>query len=465
MKVERFLQEVESIFTPDSILTSPEDLFAYGYDASRLQGMPLCVVFPSSAQQICTLLIKSNHYGIPVFPRGAGSGMTGAAVPSEPGVVVSMERMNKIINIDANNMTCEVEPGVVTGVLQKEVQKYGLFYPPDPSSLQFSTIGGNVATGAGGPRAVKYGVTRDYVMWLETVIPLGRIIRTGSKAVKSVVGYDLTRLLVGSEGTLGIFTRIGLRLLPAPDPSWLILAAFPSLYSAADTVCAILKTRFIPAALEFMDSSVLKIVGSSDITIPPGTEAALLIEIDDPFSIRTMVMEDIHRLCRTGGALSVEEARREDEKNRLWNLRRSISPALSRIRTGKINEDVAVPRRALPELVIKVRELSREVDLPIPIFGHAGDGNLHVNIMYDPKDSGERRRAQKAVSKLFEIVLNLGGTISGEHGVGIAKTPFVRKELSEDVLELMWKIKRSFDPGNILNPGKLFVPNRAFIEG
>ncbi|SFM98882.1 FAD-binding oxidoreductase [Thermodesulforhabdus norvegica] len=463
MNPEKFVRELESIFDSDAVLTSSEDLVAYGYDASRLQGIPLCVVFPSSSQQLCELFDRSVRYGIPVFPRGAGSGMTGAAVPLERGIVVSMERMNRIIDIDTENMTCEVEPGVVTGVLQAEVEKYGLFYPPDPSSLQFSTIGGNVATGAGGPRAVKYGVTRDYVMWLETVVPIGRVIKTGSKAIKSVVGYDLTRLLVGSEGTLGIFTRIGLRLIPAPDPSWLILVTFSSPHAAADLVCNILKSRFIPSALEFMDSSVLNIVDTSGIAIPPGTEAAILIEVDDPLFVRERVMKDIHHLCRIGGALSIEQARSDEEKARLWKLRRSISPALSKIRIGKINEDVAVPRKVLPDLVVRIRELSREVDLPIPVFGHAGDGNLHVNIMYDPKDPGERTRAQTAVSRLFEIVLNLGGTISGEHGVGIAKTPFVRKELSDDTLELMWKIKRAFDPRNILNPGKLFIPNHAFI--
>lgn len=464
MKQDKFVQDIMKIFDSSSILTSPEDLVVYGYDASRLQGMPLCVVFPKSAEQIADLFKKATEHRVPVYPRGAGSGMVGGSVPTEPGVVVSLERMNRILDIDVDNMSCEVEPGVVTGRLQSEVHRLGLFYPPDPSSLQFSTVGGNVATGAGGPRAVKYGVTRDYIMWLETIIPSGRMLHTGSRAIKSVVGYDLTRLLVGSEGTLGIFTRIGIRLLPAPDPPWLLFATFSTAEAAARAVCNILKNRLLPSAIEFMDSSVLEIVDASSIHIPSSTEAALLIEIDDPLFVRDAVLDGIRQICRNGGASSMTEARKENEKNLFWNMRRSISPALSKIRTGKINEDVAVPRMAIPQLVHRIREMSKKFNIPIPVFGHAGDGNLHVNIMYDPKESGERIRARHAVSELFDTVLALGGTISGEHGVGIAKSPFIRRELSMDTMEMMWYIKCAFDPHNILNPGKLFLPNRAFIS-
>ncbi len=457
-RLERFLE-------PDQILFKAEDRIAYSYDASKLQGMPLCVVRPEEPKQVVEILKLASEEKIPVYPRGAGSGMVGGAVPTEPGIVVSFEKMNRIIELDEDNMVCEVEPGIVTGHLQEVVSSKGLFYPPDPSSLKFSTIGGNVATGAGGPRAVKYGVTRDYVMAIESVLPSGKIIRTGSYAIKSVVGYDLTKLLVGSEGTLALFTKILLRLIPLPDPPWLVFATFPTSENAARTVTSILKQRVLPSAIEFMDKHILQAISDNPyVEINTNAGSALIFEIDDMLEIRQSIINKIDEVCRENGTLSTIVASDDEEKDRIWNARRSISPALAKIRKGKINEDVAVPRQSLPDFLIVIEKISKRYGIPIPVFGHAGDGNLHVNIMYDPDNAAERESAKRATIEMFSQVLKLRGTISGEHGIGIAKSPFIRQELGHEVMELMWRVKLAFDPMNILNPGKIFIPNRAFIN-
>ncbi len=463
--LNKLKKKLEEILEPDQIFFKAEDRIAYSYDASKLQGMPLCVVRPAEPRQAAEVLKLASEERIPVYPRGAGSGMVGGSVPVEPGIVVSFERMNRIIEVDENNMVCEVEPGVVTGHLQEIVSSKGLFYPPDPSSLKFSTIGGNVATGAGGPRAVKYGVTRDYVMAIESVLPFGKIIRTGSYAIKSVVGYDLTKLLVGSEGTLALFTKILLRLIPLPDPPWLVFVTFPASENAATTVTSVLKQRILPSAIEFMDRHILQAISDNPyVEIDASAGSALIFEIDDMLEIRQSIITRVSEVCKNNGAISIAVAYDDKEKEKIWNARRSISPALAKIRKGKINEDVAVPRQTLPDFLAVVEEISRKYKIPIPVFGHAGDGNLHVNIMYDPDSTVEQENARKATTEVFSHVLKLKGTISGEHGIGIAKSPFIRQELGDEVMELMWRIKLAFDPVNILNPGKIFIPNRAFIN-
>ncbi len=462
--IQEFIKEVQTIFSSEQVKLDLEDRIAYGIDASRLQGLPSCVVFPESSQQVSEMLQLASRYRIPIYPRGAGSGMVGGSVPIEAGVVVSFERMNRIIEIDENNMFCIVEPGVVTEYLQNIVSKKGLFYPPDPSSLKFSTIGGNVATGAGGPRAVKYGVTKDYVLAIEAVLASGEIIRTGSMAVKSVVGYDLTKLLVGSEGTLALFTKIVLRLITLPAPTSLMLVTFSDARFAARAVSGVLKSNLVPSAIEFMDEFVISAVSEfGSIRLPEDSKSLLIFEIDDIPEVKHLVIKRIEQVCESNKALSIMIAHDDHEKSKIWNLRRSISPALARIRRGKINEDVAVPRNMLPDLLKVVEDISRKYEIPIPVFGHAGDGNLHVNIMYDPADDRERESAKKATRELFTNVLELRGTISGEHGIGVAKSPFIAMELGNELLQLMWRLKLAFDPLNILNPGKIFMPNKAFI--
>lgn len=459
------LSEIVRIVGKENVSSDPEELHCYSYDASKMHGKPECVVFPADASQIAEVIKLANEHRFAVFPRGAGSGMVGAAIPQPGGIVLALSRLNRILEIDPDNMIAVVEPAVVTGDFQKEVLRHGLFYPPDPASLQFSTLGGNVAMCAGGPRAVKYGVTRDYVIGLEAVLPTGSIVHTGTRTVKGVVGYDLTRLLVGSEGTLAVFTKIIVRLIPAPEGTRTMLAVFPLLEDAAHAVANIIRSRIIPSTLELIDQATIEVVENYlHAGLPIDAEAILLIELDGR---EAMLDDDADRTkaaCLQSGARSVDIATSDRDRDRLWMARRAISPALGRIKPGKINEDVTVPRMQIPALIRFIRNLAEKYRLIITCFGHAGDGNIHTNIMLDRKDPDERKRAAMAVEELFRTVLDLGGTLSGEHGIGIAKSPFLQMEIGPEGFDAMLKIKRALDPLNILNPGKMFVPNRAFFD-
>ncbi len=459
------LSQIKSIVGEDNLLMSPEELHCYSFDASKMRFVAEGVAFPADGAEISALVKLANEYRFPVYPRGAGSGMVGACLP-QGGLVIVTNRLNKILEIDADNMTAVIEPGVITGDFQKAAAKYGLFYPPDPASLAFSTMGGNVAMCSGGPKAVKYGVTRDYLLGLEMVLPTGELIRTGTRTMKGVVGYDMTRLMAGSEGTLGIFTKIILRLIPAPESVRTMTAVFSDLDCAVEAVCGILKERIIPSTIELMDQpAILAIEKHLRIGLPIEAEAFVLIEVDGPDAVLDSQVARIEQICQKAGASRTEAARSDEERDRLWQARRSLSPALGQIRPGKINEDVTVPRTKIPELIRSIRALAEKYDLTIVCFGHAGDGNIHTNIMLDRKNESERRRAGKAVEELFGIVLGLEGTISGEHGIGIAKSPFIELEVGRNGLEAMRKIKQALDPLNIMNPGKMFVPDRTFLEG
>lgn len=459
------LLEISAIVGRENLLTSPEELYCYSFDASKMRFAPEGVAFPGNVAEVSELVKLANAHRFAVYPRGSGSGMVGACL-AQGGLIIVTNRLNRIVELDPDNMTAVVEPGVVTGEFQKEVAKHGLMYPPDPASLPFSTIGGNVAMCAGGPRAVKYGVTRDYLLGLELVLPTGPIIRTGTRTMKGVVGYDLTRLMAGSEGTLGIFTKIVVRLVPAPEAVRTLTAVFPKLEQAAESVCSILKNRIIPSTMELMDQATIEVVENHlKIDLPVDAEAMLLIEVDGPEIVLGGQIERIAQICRQLGASRTEIARSPAERDSLWKARRAISPALGRIRPGKINEDVTVPRTRIPALIRAIRGLAEKYNLTIVCFGHAGDGNIHTNIMLDRRNEDELRRAGAAVDELFRIVLDLEGTLSGEHGIGIAKSPFIELEVGAGGLDAMRKVKQALDPLNIMNPGKMFVPNRAFLEG
>jgi glycolate oxidase len=454
-------QKVKDIFPSGDVTVEREDLLVYGYDATGEECIPELVAFPRSPEQVSAVLKLANEHGFPVTPRGAGSGFVGAAIPTHFGVVLSMTRMNRILEIDADNLTAFVEPGVITATFQQKVEEMGLFYPPDPASLKMSTLGGNVATGAGGPRAVKYGVTRDYVLGLEVVLPTGEIINTGARTVKSVVGYDLTRLMIGSEGTLGVITKIRLRLLPKPEAARTALAVFATVDSAAKTVSAIIRDKIIPRTLEFMDKSAVAAVEDYlHAGLPTEAAAILLIETDGIASAADAELARITRICGEMGAVKVDVAKNEAERETLWKVRRSISPAILRVRPSKINEDVTVPRSMIPALMARLSELSERSGFPIINFGHAGDGNIHVNVMTDKKDKEEYGRAKVVVDEVFDICLALGGTLSGEHGIGISKAPYIGKEIGGIGIEITRRLKAVFDPNNILNPGKI-VPEEA----
>jgi glycolate oxidase len=416
-------------------------------------------VLPADTAQVADIVRLCATHRITMVPRGAGTGYTGGAVPTRGGVVISLERMNRILEIDEANLVAVVQPHVITGDLQDAVERIGLYYPPDPASLRRSTIGGNVAECAGGPRAFKYGTTKRYVLGLEAVLPTGEVIHTGGKTVKNVVGYDLTQLLVGSEGTLAITTAIILRLIPKPPAYATLRATFPSVAAAAAAVSNIVRLRVVPAALELIDGDSLEAVARNldDRSLAPeGTAALLLVEVD---GVAQAIAEEatlVEHACAEAGAIEVLRARDEHERQELWRVRRELSLSLKMVASLKYNHDVVVPKGRIPELFALVARIKKEYRLRIPCFGHAGDGNIHVNLMVDADDADEIARARVAENVLFAGVVALEGSISGEHGIGFSKAPFLRLELSDEEIALMKRVKRAFDPHGILNPGKIF---------
>lgn len=457
MLKKKIIQKLTKIVGEENILTSTEDLTCYSYDAVNQKFCPEAVVFPGSAEEIAAILKLANQEQFAVIPRGAGSGFTGGSLAVLGGVVLVTSRLNRIIEIDTDNLTALVEPGVVCGEFQKEVEKYGLYYPPDPASLAFSTLGGNVAECAGGPSALKYGVTRDYVTGLEIVLPTGEILTTGVQTMKGVVGYDLTRLVIGSEGTLAIITKIYLRLVPKPETSITQMVFFKNIDDSAHAVSSIIRNKIVPAKLEFMDRGSIECVNTyQNLGFPEETEALLLIELDGDSVAVENAAEKVKKICLEQGSFRVERATNTKDASNLWEVRRAISPSLLLLNLTKINEDVVVPRSKIPAFIHRMEDIKNNYQLMIISFGHAGDGNLHINVMYDEKIPGEHEKAERAIHEIFQEVLNLGGTISGEHGIGITKAPFLAMELDDAEIALMKKIKQIFDPNDILNPGKIF---------
>ncbi len=451
-------KKLRDILGEKNLKQNEETLVCYGYDASGRFFMPDAVAFPKNSEQIAKILYLANKENFFVIPRGAGSGMTGGSLPIKGGLVLSMSGMNKIINIDTNNLIAIAEPGVITSDFHNAVEKKGLFYPPDPSSSKFSTLGGNVAECAGGPRAVKYGVTKDYVLGLEAVLPTGEIIKTGVKTAKGVVGYDITKLITGSEGTLAVISKIILKLLPLPLFKKTITAFFDKIDYSAQTVSDIIKNGILPVKIEFMDNAAICCVENFlNIGLDKKAEALLLIEIDG--NSKSEIEETIiklEKIIKAGGANKIETPRIKEDEEKLWLARNSISPALFNYGSLKINEDIVVPRDKIPYAVKKIEELKRKTGLTMISFGHAGDGNIHFNIMINKDNEEEKKLAENAVDELFDYTLKLGGTISGEHGIGIAKSDYIHKEIGSVELNLMKNIKKLFDPNGILNPGKIF---------
>ncbi len=458
-----FLSRAAAVVGGPFVLQDASARLAYGTDGTK-QGSPAdLVVLPASTEEIAQLARLCDAERVPLIVRGAGTGYTGGAVPTRGGVLMSLERMNRILEIDQVNLLARVQPNVITGDLQDAVEKLGLFYPPDPASLRQSAIGGNVAECAGGPRAFKYGTTKRYVLALEAVLPTGEIIHTGSKAVKNVVGYDLTQLLVGSEGTLAILTEVTLRLIPKPAAHATLLAEFAGITQAVDAVTQLIQRRVVPAAVEVIDEDSLRALArhTGAAMAEPGTSAVLIVEVDgSPEAVGPEILL-VEEACRAARAVVIKRAASEAERDEIWRLRRELSPALKNISSIKLNNDVVVPRGRVPELFRLIGEIRQESGLPIASFGHAGDGNIHVNIMI-PEDAaltglnGALERGDRAVRRLFEGVVALEGSISGEHGIGFTKAPYLALELSADEIALMRRVKAAFDPHGILNPGKIF---------
>jgi glycolate oxidase len=454
---DTIIQEIANLVGQEHLLTREEERWCYSYDATDLSCLPDLVVFPGSAQEVAAIVRLANRYRLPLVPRGAGTGRAGGSVPIKGGVVLVMTRLNRILEISVPDMVAVVEPGVVTAHLKRAVAEQGLYYPPDPSSADYCTIGGNVATGAGGAMAVQYGVTRDYVLGLEVVLPTGEIIGTGSRTLKGVVGYDLTRLFLGSEGTLGIITKIILRLTVPPARRLTVAAGFASMEAAVQAVGRILSSRLSPAAVEFLDRPTLDCVAENlPFPLPERVAALLLVALDGQEGEVAARARSLARLCREQKARPVLLAQDPAEAQRLWEVRKLISPATFKLRPCKISEDVAIPLGAIPRLVAEIQKIAAAKGLPIICFGHAGDGNLHVNIMFDRNNARERQAARKAVEELFHLVRRLKGTLSGEHGIGFLKAPYLGLELSPEAIALQRRLKRAFDPNNLMNPGKIF---------
>jgi len=451
------LEELRDIAGEENVLTSPEELLCYSYDSTVLQHLPEVVVLPRTTQEVAATVALANRERIPILPRGAGTNLAGGTIPIKGGIVLSLTRMIDILEIDDVNMLAVVQPGVVTGKLQAAVAKQGLYYPPDPASLKATTIGGNLGMNAGGPHALKYGVTSDYVMGLEVVLPSGEVIRTGGKAIKNVTGYNLTQLFVGSEGTLGVITEITLRLIPQPETSGSVLAAFADLDDAAALVNRILHAGVTPAVIEIMDRMTIQTVDDYlQSGLPREAAALLLIQVDGVQAAVDQELGMVAQLCRDNKATMVEAATTPEEEETLWKARRSISPSLTRVRPNKLGEDISVPREAIPEVVRRIQEISSQRNLPIAIFGHISDGNLHPNILFDQADPEEMERVEAATGDIFEVATSVGGTLSGEHGIGLLKQKYLSLDLPEGTVEVMRTIKKALDPHNIMNPGKIF---------
>ena len=459
MPIQDLLPLLAEVVGDAHVRVDEDTRVAYGVDALKRGRAADAVVTPANTAEVAGVVRLCYAHEVPFVPRGSGTGYTGGAVPLHGGVVISMERMNRILEIDEANLLAVVEPNVITGDLQAAVESVGLFYPPDPASLKQSAIGGNVAECAGGPRAFKYGTTKQYILGLEAVLPTGEVIETGGKVVKNVVGYDLTHLLVGSEGTLAVITKIIVRLVPKPPVQATLRASFTSVDGAVRAVAEIIKRRVVPAALEFIDGESLDAVARNlqvHSLAPEGTAAILLLEVD---GTPNAVEEEAGRVsdaCAAAGATEILRARDEAERQELWRVRREISLSLKMITPLKFNHDMVVPKGRIPDLIALVSRIREAYRLRIPCFGHAGDGNIHVNIMVSPDDADEIQRAHEAEKVLFEGVVALEGSISGEHGIGFSKAPFLPIELSPDEIALMKRVKAAFDPKGLLNPGKIF---------
>jgi glycolate oxidase len=454
---QHIIAELVKIVGKKGVLTSPEDLAVYSYDGTFEECNPDVVVLPESTEAISSVVKLAARERIPIVTRGMASGLAAASVPFSGGIALVMTHMDKIIELDLENAIVHVEAGIVTADLQTFVEKQGLFYPPDPSSIRHSTIGGNIACNAGGPRCLKYGVTGDYVLGLTVVLADGQILKTGGKVIKDVVGYDLKSLFTGSEGTLGIITEALLKLTAKPKYARTALVEFSSIEDASKTVNEILLAGIVPATLELMDQTAITCIEEAlHIGLPIDVAAFLLIESDGvELETTTREIESIAKICEKSGATKISLAKNESERANLWKARRSIAPSLARISPNKLGEDITVPRSAIPEAVKRLKAISQKYGLPIVIFGHAGDGNLHPNILFDKRDPEQMKKLELMVTEEFALALELGGTLSGEHGVGTLKRPYIVKALGEVSVGIQKKIKQVLDPLNILNPGKV----------
>lgn len=452
-------EKLIAIVSNENFADSNTERLVYSYDATpNFQSMPDAVVSPRNTEEVSEIIKICNEYKVPIVPRGSGTNLCGGTCPTKGGIVLLFKHMNKILEIDEENLTITVQPGVITQDLIHAVEEKGLFYPPDPSSMKISTIGGNINENSGGLRGLKYGVTRDYVIALEVVMPNGDIVKTGGKLAKDVAGYDLTRLMVGSEGTLGIITEATLKLIPTPEARKTMLVHYQDLAAAARSVSSIIANKIIPATLEFLDRPTLKVVEDfAQIGLPTDVEAVLLVEQDGPPEVVERDIRKMAEICKAENAVSVRIAASEAEADALRTARRAALSAVARLAPTTILEDATVPRSEIAHMVKAINEITEKYQLTICTFGHAGDGNLHPTCATDSRNKEEMERVEQAFAEIFEKAIELGGTITGEHGVGEMKAPYLEWKLKKEGIAVMKAIKEALDPNNIMNPGKVFA--------
>ncbi|KLU60617.1 putative FAD-linked oxidoreductase [Peptococcaceae bacterium CEB3] len=461
MQDRSLVSSLQTAVGRENVLTKKEDLICYSYDPTPNHHLPEAVVIPGNIDEVTQVMRLAYAAGVPVTPRGAGTNISGSSIPVQGGLVLAMHRFDRIIEIDTANLCAVVEAGVITAEFQSRVEALGLFYPPDPQALNMSTLGGNVATNAGGPRGFKYGVTRDYVLGFKMVLPDGRVLKVGGKTVKNVTGYDLTKLFVGSEGTLGVFTELTLRLIPLPESKRTMLAVFDDILAAARSVSAVIAAKIIPTTLEYMDQEAMRLIEAfAPSGLPVDSAAAVLIEVDGSERVVPFQIEQIGEVCRREGAREIRIALTEAEANQIWTARKAAFSSMARSAPTLYVEDVTVPRSKIPEMVKTISELAAKYQIKVPILGHTGDGNMHPIILTDERKPEEIGRVKQAIDEMFKAALAMGGTLSGEHGIGLDKVKYMEWELGTTGVDVMRRIKQALDPRNLMNPGKV-LPTEA----
>ena len=459
---KKHIKHFEKLVGQENVYSDKAHLIAYSYDATRTRFEPEAVVFPRDEADVSAILTYCNEHHIVITPRGAGSGFTGGALPTQGGITLGMEKhMNKILEVDMENMVAVVQPGVINMDLQKAVEEVGLFYPPDPASEEYSTLGGNVSENAGGMRAAKYGITKDYVMALRAVRPNGDIIRAGKRTIKDVAGYNIAGILIASEGTLAVITEITLKLIPKPKFTKAYMGIFPSVDDAMNAVFKSLAAGANPVAMEFMDDLVVQALKEKlGVDLPEDAGALLIGDVDGNVTEEVdFQLEILEQSFKENGAQDFIIAHDEEKRTELWYARRNASPSITIFGSKKLNEDISVPRSMLPEALKRIYAIGDKYGFKVPCFGHAGDGNIHVNVMVDGSDEKQLHDGHQAIEEIFQLVVDMGGTLSGEHGIGTSKAPFMNIAFNDVELDLFKSIKHSFDPNNILNPGKMGLPS------
>ena len=454
-----FLNRLAKLAGKKNLITDPGERWTYGYDNSRKHSLPDAVVFPEIHEQVRDIVLLCNDYEVPIVARGSGTNTAGGTVPVKHGLIISLERMNRVIAFDPDNRFIKVQTGITNRAVQDAVATSGLFWPPDPTSAEICTVGGNLAMNAAGPRTLKYGSTRENVLGLRAITGKGTEINVGVITTKGVVGYDFVRLLIGSEGTLAIITEATLKLVPTPQTRNTLRLIYKDIHSASAAVRAIMRQPVTPSVLEFMDTAAINIVRDySDVAIPGDAGALLMIEVEGTPDSISESSKAVSAAAHNDGLIEITRADNQNAIQQLWAMRKALSPALRKIAPNKVNEDVVVPITAIPALIEGLEKLSIDYKIPIVNFGHAGNGNIHVNLLFDSQNPEQASNAAPCLSAVFDLVLNLGGTLSGEHGIGQEKREFVSREIDADTLALMWQIKQQFDPKGLLNPGKVFPP-------